>query len=521
MTLKQLSLIFVLCFFLFPIFAQHTNIQISSSNNPEEPSIFIDQKDPTRIVAGANISSFYYSDDAGYTWTRKTLESSTFGVMGDPALTIDTLGNILFFHLSNPPSPGYWIDRIVCQRSTNNGESWTSGAGIGFNPPKQQDKEWMDVDRTNNNIYVTWTEFDDYGSSNSADSSRILFSKSVDDGLTFSEAKQINRVSGDCFDNDNTTEGAVPAVGPNGEIYVAWAGPAGIVFDRSFDQGENWLANDILVNEQPTGWTYEIPGISRCNGLPVTCCDISGGENNGTIYVNWSDQRNGEDDTDIWLSKSTDGGDSWSEAVRINDDPAGKQQFFTWMCVDQSTGYLWFVFYDRRNYDDNQTDVFMACSKDGGETFTNFKISESPFLPNSSIFFGDYNNISASQGVVRPIWTRLENTSLSIWTAIIDTDIVGVEQPLFPVAQQEAFPNPFSVSTTFAFKLKEPSHVSLSVNDSFGREITKIHNNSYLTTKKHFTRFNPADFNLNSGVYYFVLSINGQQQHKKIIYVKP
>ena len=67
-------------------------------------------------------------------------------------------------------------------------------------------------------------------------------------------AIKINEVDGDCIDSDNTVEGAVPAVGPNGEIYVAWAGPAGLMFDRSLDQGEKWLTQDIFVDSFPTGW---------------------------------------------------------------------------------------------------------------------------------------------------------------------------------------------------------------------------------------------------------------------------
>ena len=34
----------------------------------------------------------------------------------------------------------------------------------------------------------------------------------------------------------------------------------------------------------------------------------------------------------------------------MNNDPPGKQQFFTWMAIDQSNGYLYVVFYDRRAY---------------------------------------------------------------------------------------------------------------------------------------------------------------------------
>ena len=53
------------------------------------------------------------------------------------------------------------------------------------------------------------------------DHSRILFSKSTDGGENWSEPLKISQFEGDCEDDDNTTEGAVPAIGPNGEIYVS------------------------------------------------------------------------------------------------------------------------------------------------------------------------------------------------------------------------------------------------------------------------------------------------------------
>jgi hypothetical protein len=56
---------------------------------------------------------------------------------------------------------------------------------------------------------------------------------------------------------------------------------------------------------------------------------------------------------------------------------------------------LYFVFYDRRNTANNFTDVYVARSTDGGETFTNFKVSQSSFNPTSGVFFGDYTNIAA------------------------------------------------------------------------------------------------------------------------------
>ncbi|MCK7531413.1 MAG: glycoside hydrolase [Marinilabiliales bacterium] len=77
--------------------------------------------------------------------------------------------------------------------------------------------------------------------------------------------------------------------------------------------------------------------------------------------------RNGPTDTDIFFIRSTDGGGTWSSPLRVNDDGPGKQQFFTWMTVDQANGDIYIVFYDRRGHADNYTDVYMAVSHDGGD----------------------------------------------------------------------------------------------------------------------------------------------------------
>ena len=301
-------------------------------------------------------------------------------------------------------------------------KSYDKGSFTGNNHPKDQDKHWLAVDPKNNHIFCTWTEFDRYNSKRSKDKSRILFSKSSSSGKSWTEPIAINQFDGDCLDDDNTTEGAVPAAGPKGEIYVAWAWNNRIWFDRSVDGGRTWLDKDIIVASQPGGWNINIPGIQRCNGMPVLVSDLSGGPNHGTLYINWADQRNGATDTDIWLSKSLDGGNTWSAPLRINNDPKGKHQFFSWLTIDQTSGFLYVVYYDRRAYDDLRTDVYLAVSKDGGETFKNVKISESPFRPNSSVFFGDYNHISAHKGIIRPIWTRLDGGDLSIWTALVGFD---------------------------------------------------------------------------------------------------
>jgi hypothetical protein len=511
-----LVVIFFICSLISP--AQYSNILVGNDFMPEEPSIIINPKNTDQMVAGANIDNYYYSNDGGVTWLGGTL-TSPYGIWGDPCVIVDTAGDFYYFHLSNP-SGGSFIDRIVCQKSTDGGMTWSDGSYMGLNGTKGQDKEWVVVDPGNNNLYSAWTQFDKYGSSNPNDSSIILFSKSTDAGITWSPVKRISRVAGDCVDSDNTDEGAMPAVGPNGEIYVSWAGPAGLVFNRSLDQGETWMDTNVFISDIPGGWDYAVPGIFRANGLPVTCCDLSNGPYRGTVYVNWSDQRNGATDTDVWFAKSTDGGLHWSDRKRVNDDPSGKQQFFTWMTVDPVTGFLYFVFYDRRNYSTTATDVFMAISRDGGETFHNFRVSETPFVPNASVFFGDYTNVCAYNNVVRPIWARLEGTNLSIYTALVDSVSADVwEKPdsYLSSTLEQNYPNPASSSTCIAYKVRRPTSVTLELFDITGCKIATLVQNRYSAPGRYVEQIDVKRYGLKSGLYFYSLTDNEKAVRRKMI----
>ena len=54
------------------------------------------------------------------------------------------------------------------------------------------------------------------------------------------------------------------------------------------------------------------------------------------------------------FARSTDGGNTWGAAIRVNDDvnPAGDfhSQFFPWMAVDPIDGSINVVWYDDRLY---------------------------------------------------------------------------------------------------------------------------------------------------------------------------
>ncbi len=480
--------------------AQLTNVIINMpGSDPEEVTIAINPANPENLIAGANLRYVFCSFDGGRTWEENVLPQGTFG---DPCIIFDDKGRAYYAHLT-----GTW-EAITLRYSDDGGKTWphtvkllgpssdSAKPGSYFNS-SLQDKEWLSVDMTTSPyhgyVYASWTDFSKYGSQDSKDSSVIVFSRSTNRGETFEKFVRVSDVAGDALDDDNTMEGAVTAVGTNGEIFMCWAGPKGLYFDRSFDGGVTW-GKDKILTSTPGGWAFDMSGISRCNGLPVTCCDISNSKYRGTIYVNWADHRNG--DPDVFILKSTDRGVTWSAPIRVNDDPVGngKAQFFSWMSVDPKTGEIAVVFYDRRNRGGDTTDVYLARSIDGGATFTNTCISKEPFFPTSDVFFGDYNCVSSYDGHIRPIWTRLQDNVLNSYTALIDP-LTDVDRPL-PENMRfdlKCSPNPLSPETGFTtqlhFNLKYRGVMYLQIYDAAGRLIDTAGNHT-LEAGSHALEYN-------------------------------
>ncbi len=504
-----------------------TNITIDSIGFPNEPSIAIDPNNPDHMVAGANLNYIYISVDRGYHWSKDTIHSS-YGVWGDPVILADNNNAFYYFHLANNSSIHtwpVWCDRIVMQRMDDISTGILSdGSYTGHvSMPAVADKPGIGIDRNTNTLYAAWTKFDNYGSTVSTDSSYIYFSRSTDRGMSWSVPTRVNNRSGGCVDDDKTVEGAIPVAGPEGQIYLVWAGEDELLFDRSYNGGNTWLPSNIHVADVPGGWDYSIPGLRRCNGMPYTACDLSNSPYNGNIYVNWTDQRNGTDNTDVWLCRSSDHGDTWSAPIRVNDDPGTAHQFLSSMTVDPSSGYIYVMFYDRRNYapDDSTTDVYLAVSKDGAATFQNYLISTTPFTPNPGCFIGDYTYISAFHGVVRPIWVATypasSFTHSMVKTAIINDTITGaIKVPGINYDNKIwIYPNPCKDRATLSLDLPAGDKVTANISDITGRIILTIASDLAVISGK--TSFELDTRELSDGLYLVNIIANGRNSVQKLV----
>jgi hypothetical protein len=384
---------------------------------PCEPSIAIDLDNPAVMTAGSVLNNAYRSRDFGKTWRAQPLKSK-YGVWGDPCLVALGGRKFAYFHLSDPLGTNWAtdqiLDRIVCQVSTNGGRKWSSGKGIGYNHPKDQDKEWAAYHPQRELLVVTWTQFDAYHKEGEQYQSNILFSVSRNHGKRWSMPTKVNTTPGTCMDDSQTTEGATPAFGPSGEIDVVWSRDEKIYLAKTFDGGARWTDERVIAT-QKGGWNMEIRGLNRCNGMPVLQSDQLGG-----LFVVYGEM----DGTHarIRFIRSTDGGQTWTKPKEIHpplDSVGLTDQFLPWLAYDASTKSLHVVYYHRDKPLGAQTRAWMATSTDLGDTWTNQVLSARSFDPGKAVFFGDYTNIAAVKGVVRPIWTEVEDQTTIVYTALI------------------------------------------------------------------------------------------------------
>jgi hypothetical protein len=374
-----------------------------------------------------NSNYAYVSEDGGRTWKTVAAPNPHGRVQGDDAIAFGPDGTVHRTYIAFDGVFAKRPDRAftgIYTSSSTDGVRWSEPVAIVDHVNSIapfEDKPFLCLDGAvdsphRGNLYVAWTRFDVYGSKEPEHKSHIYFSRSRDGGRTFSAAYRISDTPGDCLDSSNTVEGAVPAVGPGGEVYVAWAGPRGIVCKKSTDGG--WtFGKEVHVSDMPGGgWDTKSAARPRHNGLPVTGVDRSGGKDRGSVYVNWIDKRNG--DLDVFVAASRDGGQTWEDPVRVNDDSKGngKDQLFTWMAVDPADGSVNVLFYDRRDLEGTRTGLTLARSVDGGRTFANHRAAQEPFEFHPGVFFGDYLGLDARGGRVvglYPHFTDPRNLAIS------------------------------------------------------------------------------------------------------------
>ena len=368
-----------------------------------------------------------------------------------------------------------WCENgVFVYRSLDRGKNWTRPVvpllaggplrtvvyqGDGVDCSVFHDKEWIAVDDTNGprkgRVYVTWTKFlftPDYVES------PIMLAYSDNNGDSWSAPIEVNGSSlaicpnqvagaaGECDEN----QFSVPVVLPNGKVAIAFENEQGTnggdpnfrdqYLVTIFNPATDTVAGPYKVADLFDGfedYPFNSDGrqtVCNSNFRLNSAGNIALDKNNGHLYVVWSDNRRhaGEftpapvfvgafpyacpagkkTDVDVFISRSTNGGVTWSAPVRVNQDTFGndKDQWFPWVAVAPN-GRVDVVFYDRRGDAGNKlAHTFLARSWNGGATWTDFAVSA--FASNfdnafpGGRFIGDYNGLAIrSDGKSFPVWT--------------------------------------------------------------------------------------------------------------------
>ncbi len=401
----------------------YPNIRVwpNSGMTQSELHIAVDPNNPNVLLGGSNAANnsstvtyvnqgYYITTNGGQTWYGgDSLPGKPSGYYrSDPVCAFDHLGNMYFNTLEYSSTAG----DLVTLKSTDKGLTWSAPVAVP-NPGPDEDKNWIAIDVNPSSpyygyIYTAYTEF----GSTDPNYRKLEFSRSTDGGQTFSAPVNMSGTTGYLHQGVNL------AVGTNGDVVAAFTHyptstltTSHVTFAKSTNGGQTWTQTFVVQNINDIRGNLTKGGNSiRVNSFPYIAVDHSNGPRRGWIYITYAARPATGQPPDVYLVKSTDFGNTWSTPIKVNSEVANKDQWFPAIAVDPADGSVNIVYYDSRNYPNNDsTEVYLSRSLDGGVTWEDIKVSDRAHLPRAiaglaSGYQGDYIGIAAKNGVVWPFW---------------------------------------------------------------------------------------------------------------------
>ena len=377
-------------------------------NDVGESNIAAHLQNPEKYFTAYNINNGHHTEN-GLVWSNVT---PNFGasMQGDPVVAYDSLGNVFYQNMYGSSSN---IQGAKVIKSTDNGATW----GTAVTGCTGDDKNWMACDQTNgpyaNYVYVTM--------SNYISGTGGKFARSTDHGATFTNT--FNPTSQSlpgmmvCVGAYNNIQGgAVYVVTNSGDQFAAT-----YTFYRSLDGGATFSQKSAQHFSNYVG--TNISGRNSVEGMrtrpyPFIAADNSFGPNRGKLYLVYAsnDPPGNGKKPDIWCRSSSDGGSTWTSAVRVNDDPnpQSNHQWHPAIWCDKETGRLYAMWMDTRDCPTSDSAlIYASYSDDGGQTFVaNQAVSNKKMKINcpgcgggTPRYQGDYNGIVSNKKVAQAGWT--------------------------------------------------------------------------------------------------------------------
>src|SRR5438067_2525650 len=444
-----------------------TQSETFTASNPDNPNqIVVAYNDSRgRNASPINISGASVSTDGGTTFTRLTAASgqSPFSnTLGDPVI------------LYNRPTGTWytiWLDAGCGAQglggykttSPSNANSWTHFC-IHTNSQDDRESGWADNNPSSpfyGRMYTSWNDFNVGGGA-------LFVRYSTDNGVTWTNARQIT--SGTPFIRDVQITGDLAT----GDVYIAGMNEGGggfphnnsnLIF-RSTDGGNTWT-------NTYTGPSFPGPGVTAVGYFACMFTDGGGywrhegwgepGAYNGVLHYVYAQHGAGSDPGDVYYIRSTDRGQTFSAALKLNTDATTRPQWQPNLSVSPS-GTVLAVWYDaRESAGCTRGSSAVPCyrmwarrSTDNGaswlsdQTFSDV-VSPLPAQPDPGIqatYAGDYDYASSSPNQHTHAWVdgRVSISGSSQQDAFHDRQPVGAPSPT-PTPTVTPTPTPTPTAT--------------------------------------------------------------------------
>ncbi len=412
----------------YPDGCQGQQTGIDYLNAAVEPSVAVDPNNSKHLIGvwqqnrwgngAADGLLTAVSMDGGVNWTRTSAPftqctGGMFARASDPWVTISPNGTA--YQSAIAVTSSLAEAGVLVSRSTDGGFSWSQPIAVASDT-LGDDKATITADPTNSNyVYAVWDR------TNAGPGQPVMFSRTSDGGLTWSQPKAIYSVG---YNSCNQI-----VVLPHGTLvdvftfFNAATGTTSIEVLESSDKGDTWFGPFMVSSDEARGVVdaRTQASIRTGTGIPSTAVDpIS-----GTIYMVWDDARfSGNQREGVAFSKSV-GGLVWSAPVQVNRVP--EVQAFNPAVAVAPDGAVAITYYDFRQAGSDvstlPTNYWQIVSADGGANWRETPVA-GPFdmllaaRSGKGYFLGDYQALVAAGDGFVPFFVATNSVSSAIPSSI-------------------------------------------------------------------------------------------------------
>lgn len=519
------------------------------------------------IVSGMRLGtaglsfSIYTTFDGGDTWTQSSIDQANALIGGgDPIILFDIAGKATFVWIALTFSDDFtnFLVKIHTASSLDGGLSWEVDEALidesvfsFIDIDRFVDKEWLSIDNNESspfwgNQYVAYTEI------MFSDSTYHILVKTREPDSTQFSTPAIN-VSGEDF---AFIQFPSIDVDREGIVHLSFVGQLesdgidALFYTQSIDGGQSFseptvvhpislacfprLDPNIMCNGEGVGGVDDM----RLYPCPHLRVDKSGGENDGNIYLTWT--AHGLDSiemagTEVFFSKSENGGNDWTSATKISDEENNDLDDFYSMLEVNENGVVNICWYDRAEVDQALLTTYQSrMSMDGGESFEaaqtiTSEASDFSFIGNQNNGFGigEYNETVSTADFFIPFWAdgRNNDGDVDIYMAKLrlqqDSIDVGWEEistisSLFSVRGPQ--PNPTKDALQLQVELQQKSDLNIALYDLKGGLVREFVSSNTYTLGIYDFNWSVAD--LSVGTYILKVETDFGFKSKRLVLVK-